>query len=130
MLLIALAGGEAWLREGRRLPMAHDTRIDRIALMAPAVGYFQAPHALDAVDVPVLAWAGSGDTVTPPSQAAYLARELDGRVPVDVRVVEGAGHFSFLHTLPPHIVDPLPDREAFLARLTSDMCAFVLGQDS
>jgi alpha-beta hydrolase superfamily lysophospholipase len=127
MLLIAFAGGQAWMREGHKLQIAPDSRIERIALMAPAVGYFQAPSALDAVRIPILAWAAGGDTIAPPSQAQYLKRELGDRAPVDLRVAEGAGHFSFLNTLPPQVSDPLDDREAFLAHLTSEVGDFVLG---
>ena len=127
MLLLAFAGGQAWMREGCKLEIAPDARIERLALLAPAVGYFQAPSALDAVRIPILAWAAGGDTITPPSQAEYLEQELGDRAPVDLRVTEGANHFSFLHTLPPQMTDPLEDREAFLATLTSVVCSFVLG---
>ena len=37
---------------------------------------------------------------------------------VEVRVVEGAGHFSFMHVLPPQIVDPLSTREPEVAQNT------------
>jgi hypothetical protein len=45
---------------------------------------------------------------------------------VEVRLVEEAGHFTFMHELPPHIVDSHPDRDAFLASLTDDVCRFVV----
>lgn len=127
MLLLALAGGQAWMREGCKLEIEPDPRIERLALLAPAAGYFQAPSALDAVRIPMLAWAAGADTITPRSQAEYLKQRLGDRAPVDLRVTEGAGHFSFLDTLPPGMTDPLPDREAFLAHLTSEVGAFLLG---
>lgn len=125
MLLLALAGGQVWMREGHKLSIEPDARIERLALLAPAAGYFQAPSALDAVRVPILAWAGGGDTITPPAQAEHLQRALGDRV--DLRVTEGAGHFSFLNTLPPQVIDPLAEREAFLTHLTSEVCSYVLG---
>lgn len=83
--------------------------------------------ALDGVRTPLAVWAGVLDTVTPLAQAEFLKRALDGRVPVDLRAFEGAGHFSFMHVLPPHVIDPLPDRHLFLEGLQSEVCRFVTG---
>lgn len=124
-MLLALAGAQVWTRAGRALAIAADGRIERLALMAPATGFFQAPGALDAVRAPLRLWAAQDDAVTPPESAAFLARALDGRAPVDLRVAPGAGHFSFMHAPPPHATDALPDRDAFLARLATDICDFV-----
>ncbi|WP_394845504.1 alpha/beta hydrolase [Pendulispora brunnea] len=125
-MLLALAGGEVWMRPGHKLPIAGDARLARLALLAPATGFFGAPGALDNVRAPIAAWAGTNDAVTPPEQAQLLARALGTRVPVDVRVVEGAGHFSFMNTPPTHTTEPLPDRDAFLAQLTREVCAFAM----
>lgn len=125
MNLIALAGGQVWMGVGHKLDMPPDRRLSRLALFAPAIGFFQAPGALDTIDVPLLVWAASGDTLMPPAQLEYLRQELAGRVPFELRVVEGAGHFSFMNVLPPHVTDPLPDRDVFLARLAAEVCAFV-----
>jgi alpha-beta hydrolase superfamily lysophospholipase len=127
MLLVALAGGQAWMRVGRQLAVAADPRLDRLALMAPATGFFQAPEALDGVRTPILVWAGADDPIAPPSQAQFLKQELGDRVPVDLRVLAGVGHFTFMNVLPPQVTDPLPDREAFLARLAAEVCGFVTG---
>jgi pimeloyl-ACP methyl ester carboxylesterase len=124
-MLLALAGGEAWMHPGHRLPIAPDARLERLVLLAPATGYFQAPAALDGVGTPLLVWAGTRDPITPPSQAELLAHALGPRVPVELRVVEGAGHFSFMHVPPPQTTEPLPDRDAFLAELTAEVCRFV-----
>jgi hypothetical protein len=51
---------------------------------------------------------------------------LDGRTPVDLHIVEGAGHFSFMNEPPPMVAEPLPDREAFLADLAAEICRFVV----
>jgi pimeloyl-ACP methyl ester carboxylesterase len=122
-LLIALADGQGWMRAGHRLPIEPDARIERLALLAPATGFFQAPGALDAVRAPILAFVGANDTITPPAQAELL-REARGAMSVEVRVVEDAAHFSFMNTLPPHVTDSL-SREAFLADLGSQVCRFV-----
>jgi len=124
-MLLALAGGQAWMRAGQCLPIATDSRLGKLALMAPATGYFQAPGALDGVAAPILAWAGSHDTITPPTQAQFLEQSLGTRVPVEVRVVQGAGHFSFMNHPPPNTADSLPNREALLTELAREICQFV-----
>jgi predicted dienelactone hydrolase len=124
--LLALAGGQMWLGPGRPVGIAPDGRLTRLVLLAPPTGFFQPPGALDAVRVPILAWAGSQDTVTPPAQLGVLERAMRGRLPVDVRVTDGAGHFSFMDLPPPQTVEPLPDRQAFLDELARDVRTFLL----
>lgn len=126
-MLLALAGAEVWMGPGRRLPIAADDRIERLALLAPPTGFFQAPGALDAIRVPVRVWAGSQDVVTPPAQAELLRERLGGRVPVELKIVDGAGHFSFMNVLPPQVADPLPERDAFLATLAEEIGEFLAG---
>lgn len=125
-MLLALAGGRAWTGPGQPLPITPDDRLERLALMAPATGFFQPPGALDAVRVPIFAWAGTNDCITPPAQAELLRELLRPRIPVEVRLVEGAGHFSFMNVPPPKTVEPLPDRDAFLAGLTGELSDFVM----
>jgi alpha-beta hydrolase superfamily lysophospholipase len=93
--------------------------------MAPATGFFQALDALAAVNTPVLAWAGTSDTVTPPEQAEFLKHALGARVPVEVRVIKDAGHFSFMNTPPPGTKETLRHREDFLTDLAGELCHFV-----
>jgi fermentation-respiration switch protein FrsA (DUF1100 family) len=125
-LLLALAGARAWTRAGQPVPVEPDPRLDRLALLAPATDFFRPPQALDAVRTPILAFTGTRDEITPPRQALLLQEALAGRAPVEVREVEGAGHFSFMNVPPRHAVEPLPDREAFLADLAEDVCRFVM----
>ncbi|MFP2959416.1 alpha/beta hydrolase [Myxococcus sp. 1LA] len=125
-MLLAFAGGQPWMRAGQRLGIEADPRLERLVLLGPATGYFQAPGALSAVRTPILAWAGANDMITPPAQAELLKKALGAQVPLDLRVVEGAGHFSFMHTPPPQATDSLPNREAFLAILTPEVCRFVM----
>lgn len=126
-MLLALAGAEMWTLSGRRLAISPERRIDRLALLAPATGFFQAPGALDAVAVPILAWAGSADVITPPAHAELLERAVGARAPVDLRIAPGAGHFSFMNVPPPSTSEPLADRDAFLAELADEICRFVVG---
>jgi pimeloyl-ACP methyl ester carboxylesterase len=125
-MLLALAGAQAWTRAGRPVPVDPERRLERLVLMAPATDFFRRPGALDAVRTPILAWAGTRDEITPPDQALFLNESLAGRAPVGLRLAEGAGHFSFMNVPPPHAIEPLPDREAFLAGLTEEVCRFVM----
>lgn len=127
--LLVLVGAKAWTRAGDCVSVAPDPRLDRLALLAPATDFFRAPDALDGVHVPICAWAGTKDEMTPPAQAAFLKDGIGGRVPVEVLIVEGAGHFSFMNAPPPQTVEPLPDRDAFLVGLANQICRFVAGRE-
>ena len=123
--LIALAGGQMWLGPGRRVNISADPRLNRIALLAPPTGFFQAPGALDAVKVPISTWVGSEDDITPPSQSEWLAQAMHDSHTVDIHVVDGAGHFSFMDQIPPNAVEPLENKQSFLLELSDALCKFV-----
>jgi len=125
--LIALAGGQMWWGPGRRADIATDGRLVRLGLLAPPTGFFRAPGALDAVNVPMRAWVGSEDTITPPAQSEWLAQALRGRQTVSVRVIDDAGHFSFMDQPPPQSIEPLQDKQAFLREHSNTLCEFALG---
>ena len=125
-ILLAMAGGQAWMGPGRPIAIDRDERLRSLVLMAPAAGYFRAPGALDRVRTPILTWAGTEDTITPPSQAESIRQALKDRAAVDLRVEEGAGHFSFMHSPPPHVEETLANPQAFLARLTAEVVSFAL----
>lgn len=124
--LVALAGGQMWLGPDQRIDVAPDERLVRLVLLAPPTGFFQAPGALNEIRTPVLAWAGSEDTITPPSQMEVLANATRDHLPVDVRVTEGAGHFSFMDLPPPQSVESLPNRQAFLDELGKEIRNFLM----
>lgn len=123
--LVALAGGQMWLGPGQRVHIAADARLGRLGLLAPPTGFFQAPGALDAVHLPILAWVGTEDRITPPAQSEWLAQAMSGWQTVDVRVTVGAGHFSFMDQPPPQSIEPLQDKQAFLREHSSELCRFV-----
>lgn len=126
-ILVAMAGAHMWLGPGRRIWIAPDGRLTRLALLAPPTGYFRAPAALDSMRVPVLTWVGSADSITPPAQTEWMASAMRDSVRVDVRVTKGAGHFSFMDTPPPHATEPLPNKHAFLQEYSREICKFVMG---
>lgn len=124
--LIALAGAQMWLGPHQSVPIVTDTRLTRLGLLAPPTGFFQAPGALDAVCVPILVLVGSKDDITPPAQSEWLAHAMGESRSVDVRIQEGAGHFSFMDQPPPHVAEPLQEKQAFLREHASELCTFVL----
>ncbi len=127
-IIVALAGAHMWLGPDRRVNnIAPDSRLTRLALLAPPTDFFQAPGALDAVQVPILAWVGSADNITPPAQTERLAHAMRDWQTVDVRVTDGAGHFSFMDILPPQTTEPLPNKPAFLREYSSAVCKFAVG---
>lgn len=123
--LLLLAGAEADTLAGERVRAVEGLPVDRLALLAPPTDFFRRPGSLASVTVPLGVWAGDGDTITPPAQAAFLREAIDTAVPVDIHVVEGAGHFTFMNELPPHVVDTYPDRAAFLRTLAEDVRRFL-----
>lgn len=124
-ILVAMAGAQLWLGPGRRVSIAPDRRLARLALLAPPTGFFQAPHALDAVRASVLAWVGSADSITPPAQTEWLARAMHDWNVVDVRITESAGHFSFMDAPPPLTTEPHPNKQSFLREYSKEICKFV-----
>jgi alpha-beta hydrolase superfamily lysophospholipase len=124
-LLLGLAGGQVWMRNGRPLAIEADERIGKLVVITPAMDFFKAPGALDGVRIPLQAWAGMKDTITPPEQTEFLERSLKPRMEPDVRYVAGAGHFSFMNELPPQVSDTLEQREAFLQHFAAEVSEFI-----
>ena len=124
--LLALCGAQMWLGPGRRVAIEQDERLTRLALLTAPLGFFQAPGALEAVRVPLQVWAGSEDTITLASQAQWLAEALRVRLPVDLRIAGGAGHFSFMDMPPPHAVETVPEKAAFLESYSVQVSNFLL----
>lgn len=123
--LLLLAGAEADTLAGERVRAEPGFPFDRLALLASPTDFFRRSSSLGSLKVPVQVWVGDRDAITPPAQAAYLREAIDGVVPVDIRVVEGAGHFSFMNELPPHVVDTHPDRDGFLRSLADELRRFL-----
>jgi len=124
-MLLALAGAQAWTRAGQAVSVPSDARLGKLMLLAPATDFFRAPGALDRVRLPILAWAGTKDEITPPAQAAFLKDAIGDLAPVRIHLVEGAGHFTFMDRPPPQFTDPFPNRDALLAELAEEMIRFI-----
>ena len=124
-LLVALAGGQMYMRSGLALSIVQEKRLTKLILFTPPTGFFQGPNALAAIKTPIQLWAGTLDNIIEQSQVEYLKKTIT-KAPVDFHVIEGAGHFSFMNTLPPNIVDPMANREEFLDKLASEVCRFAI----
>jgi predicted dienelactone hydrolase len=125
-ILLALAGGQIWTRARQKLAVEPDRRLEKLALLTPVMAFFQAPGALDAVRTPIKAWAGSEDDITPAAQIEAALRTLTDRGLAELRIADGAGHFSFMNQPPPQVTEPLRDRDAFLAQLTVEIGRFIM----
>lgn len=125
--LIALAGAQMSLGPGRQVNITREKRLLRLALLAPPTGFFQAPGALDAVKVPILVWVGSEDNITPPSQSEWLAQAMSSSQKTDLRITNGAGHFSFMDLAPPNTVEPLDNKLEFIQEYSSEVSKFLAG---
>ncbi len=120
---LCLAGATPWASDGTPMDVPREPRVSRLALYTPAVGWFAAPGALDAVTVPTLVYAGELDRITPVEQIRGLTK---APAPVEITVVPGAGHFSFMNTPPPGLTeDPAFDRNRFLVQLARETQQFL-----
>ena len=118
---LCLAGAQPWGKDGQPITVEANVRVTRLVLLAPTVGWFAAPGALDHVQVPMHVHVGAADTVTPPGTAALLRS-----APAEVVISEysNVGHYDFMSTLPPHI-SPTPDLDhaGFLHELAHTITA-------
>lgn len=117
------------------IPVTPDARVQALVLLAPATPWFRLPGALRSVRVPILMVASYHDQQVPYFYLCQLV--LDG-VPdpskLDYRLVEQAGHYSFLSPWPEALRSPAIapsqdppgfDRRQFLARLYADIASFL-----
>ncbi|MET0819400.1 MAG: hypothetical protein ABWY58_00420 [Aeromicrobium sp.] len=115
---LCLAGAQPWSRDRQPITVPVEPRVARVVVLAPTLGWFQAPAALDDLRVPVVVLTGAVDTVTPPTTAEILRA-----APADVRVhtYAGVGHLDFLSARPPSVA-PTPglDHESFIESLAAD----------
>ncbi len=131
---LALAGGKPWAGPGQRVEVTKDPRVKALVLMAPATGWFGLNDSLQDVTVPILMLVAEHDRMTPRWQGQLVLDLIPDRAQVTLKIVENAGHFSFLSPFPPQMRTPgfLPasdpagfDREAFHRELPQDVREFL-----
>lgn len=139
---LALAGGvptffpnESSNRQPQRISATPDLRIKALVLLAPAAVWFKANRALDRVNIPILMFVGEKDKHTPRYHAQIILDGVPDKKKIQYRIVENAGHFSFLSpypqsmtktSFPPSQDPPGFDRESFHAELNAEVLDFLL----
>jgi predicted dienelactone hydrolase len=131
---LAAAGGVPWSKAGKRVDVIADPRIGALVLLAPATAFFVPPDSLRNVTVPILMLVAEHDSITPRWHADVVLERVPDRTKVTCRVIENAGHFSFLSPFPPPMrnanfrpsTDPQGfDRESFHEGLPGEVLAFL-----
>ncbi|WP_437972478.1 alpha/beta hydrolase family protein [Sorangium sp. So ce260] len=131
---LALAGGQPWTGPGQRVEVTRDPRVKALVLMAPATSWFVPNDALKDVSAPILLLVAEHDRLTPRWQGQLVLDLVPDPAQVALKIVENAGHFSFLSPFPPQMRTPgfLPasdpagfDREAFHRELPQAVREFL-----
>lgn len=123
--LLALQGAEGETIAGNRLIVGSNSRLERLALLAPPTDFFRRPGALHRIKVPIKIWVGANDTITPPAQTCFLMDALAAQASMAVQVDPDAGHFTYMDNLPPNVLEPHPDRDTFSTRLVDEITALL-----
>ena len=135
---LAVAGGTPWAPTKRTdraitveaVDVVTDPRVRTLVLLAPATAFFVLEGSLRRVTVPILLLSAEHDTVTARWQAELLLDRVPDRTQVTHRIVENAGHLSFLSpfpspmkspAFPPSVDPPGFDRDHFHERLPEDI---------
>ncbi len=139
---LALAGGRPLSlphqhadRQEHAIAVDHDDRVRALVLLAPATPWFRQRGTLAGVRVPILMIASYLDLAAPYFYMCEAVRDgVADPARVDYRLVEGAGHYSFLSPWPPELqgpaIPPSQDppgfhRRAFLDQLYPQISGFL-----
>jgi predicted dienelactone hydrolase len=91
--VLSVAGGQPWSRSRQPIPVAHDSRLGALVLLAPACA-------------PFLALTAEHDALTPDAQIRAALAGVPDASRVTIHTVPNAGHFSFLSPFPRHMHHP------------------------
>jgi len=131
---LAVAGGTPWSETRQRVDVVSDPRVRALVLLAPATAWYITEDSLSNVSVPILMLIGEHDPYTPRWHADLVLDHVPDRSQVTFRVIENAGHFSFLSPFPLQMRNPnfLPstdpegfDREKFHERLPAELLDYL-----
>jgi pimeloyl-ACP methyl ester carboxylesterase len=131
---LAVAGGTPWSEDRQRVEVEPDPRVRALVLLAPATPWYQPEDSLRNVTAPILMLIAEHDPYTPRWHADLVLDRVPDKSKVTCRVVENAGHFSFLSPFPPQMrnasflpsTDPAGfDREKFHERLPAEVLDFL-----
>jgi len=114
---LAVAGGTPWSKTGQRVDVVPDPRVRALVLLAPGTAWYIPEDSLRQVTVPILMLVAEHDPFTPRWQADLVLDRVADRSQVTCKVIENAGHFSFLSPFPPQMKSasflPSTDPEGF-----------------
>jgi len=123
---------------GQAIPVpAADARVKALVLLAPATPWFAAAGALRNVKVPILLLEAEKDEHAGRFHGQVVLTGIEDRGLITHRIVENAGHFSFLSPFPAARVSPaFPpsqdppgfDRAGFQEELAAEVAAFFARQ--
>jgi len=131
---LAVAGGTPWSETRQRVDVVADPRVRALVLLAPATAWYLPEDSLSHVTVPILMLIAEHDPFTPRWHADVVLDRVPDRAQVTCRVIENAGHFSFLSPFPPQMrnasflpsTDPEGfDREKFHERLPAELLDYL-----
>lgn len=131
---LAVAGGTPWSETRQRVDVVADPRVRALVLLAPATAWYLPEDSLSQVSIPILMLVAEHDPFTPRWHADVVLDRVPDRSQVTCRVIENAGHFSFLSPFPPQMrnasflpsTDPEGfDREKFHERLPAELLDYL-----
>jgi predicted dienelactone hydrolase len=131
---LAVAGGTPWSETRQRVDVVADPRVRALVLLAPATAWYLPEDSLSQVSVPILMLVAEHDPFTPRWHADLVLDRVPDSAHVTCRVIENAGHFSFLSPFPPQMrnasflpsTDPEGfDREKFHERLPAELLDYL-----
>lgn len=119
---LAVAGGiptsfpnESLDGKPKQINVEHNRKIKSLVLLAPATVWFKDKGALSGVDIPILMIAGEKDQYTPHFHAQIVLEGVADNSKIKYKIIENAGHFSFLSPFPQSMIKPefIPSQDPF-----------------
>lgn len=103
---LAVAGATPWSQMRDQVVVPHDSRVKAIGLLAPATDFFIPAGSMENVAVPIFLRTGDQDYVTPPINGERVLQQVKDADKVDFKLVENAGHWSFMSPMPQAMKSP------------------------
>jgi predicted dienelactone hydrolase len=119
----------------KQINVEHDKKISSLVLLAPGTFWFREKGSLGGVDIPILMITAEKDEFIEPFQAQIVLDGVVNSTKVEHKIVENAGHFSFLSPFPEFMITPefFPamdpagfDRQKFQDELNLEILNFLM----
>ncbi|MBJ8016091.1 alpha/beta hydrolase [Bacillus cereus group sp. N34] len=126
---------ESFDEKSHLINVTPDYRIKSLVLLAPASVWFKTKGALEGINIPILMLVGEKDRLTPYFHAEIILNGITDSTKIQHKIVENAGHFSFLSPFPKEMTNAsfLPsqdppgfNREYFHHELNEEITEFLL----